>query len=61
MVVIFNVQKSDLLTLSLPTERVFQVNGSQKSLNLTVYQRYGFFSVLAATIRESGAKGVTCQ
>ena len=95
MVVIFNLQNSHLLTLSLPTEEVFQVNGQnqpvanhpvvdfhskpreiltpkalntqlsvflfvyrfffsfKESVNLIVCQRYGFFSVLAAIIRES--------
>ena len=86
MVVIFNLQNSHLLTLSLPTEEVFQVNGQNRpvanlpvvdfhsqpremltpkplnaqlsvyfftqSLKLIVCQRYGFFSVLAAIIRD---------
>ena len=98
MVVIFNLQNSHLLTLSLPTEEVFQVNGQnwlaanlqvvdfhsqtremlkpkpmttqlsvfsfsilvffpfQESLKLIVCQRYGFFNVLAAIIRESSDK-----
>ena len=30
MVVIFNVQNSHLLTLSLPTEEVFRVNGQNR-------------------------------
>ena len=30
MVVIFNLQNSHLLTLSLPTEEVFQVNGQNR-------------------------------
>ena len=30
MVVIFNLQKSHLLTLSLPTEEVFQINGQNR-------------------------------
>ena len=30
MVVIFNVQNSHLMTLSLPTEEVFQVNGQNR-------------------------------
>ena len=30
MVVIFNFQNSNLLTLSLPTEEVFQVNGQNR-------------------------------
>ena len=30
MVVIFNLQNSQLLTLSLPTEEVFQVNGKNR-------------------------------
>ena len=32
MVVIFNLQNSHLLTLSLPTEEVFQVNGPNRPL-----------------------------
>ena len=37
MVVIFNSQNSHLLTLSLPTEEVFQVNGQNRPVaNLTV-------------------------
>ena len=97
MVVIFNLQNSHLLTLSLPTEEVFQANGQNRpvanppvvnfdsqpremvtpkpceyvtfgfsfsilvflpflSLNLTVCQRYGILSVLAAVIRESSDK-----
>ena len=32
MVVIFNLQNSHLLTLSLPTEEVFQVNGQNRSV-----------------------------
>ena len=87
MVVIFNLQDSHLLTLSLPTEEVFQVLGQNRpvanlpvvdfhsqpremltpkplnaqlsvyfftqSLKLIVCQRYGFFSVLAAIIRDA--------
>ena len=87
MVVIFNLQDSHFLTLSLPTEEVFQVLGQNRpvanlpvvdfhsqsremltpkplnaqlsvyffnqSLKLIVCQQYGFFSVLAAIIRES--------
>ena len=30
MVVIFNLQNSNLLTLPLPTEEVFQVNGQNR-------------------------------
>ena len=99
MVVIFNLQNSHSLTLSLPTEEVFQVNGQSRpvanppvvdfhsqpremitpkplngklsvfllffiilvffpflSLNLSVCQRYGILSVLAAIIRESSDK-----
>ena len=101
MVVIFNLPNSHLLTLSLPTKEVFQVNGQNrpvanlpvvdfhsqpremltpKPLNtqlpvfllvywffspsrkvwtsqfVTVCQRYGYFSVLAATIRERSDK-----
>ena len=97
MVVIFNLQNSHVLTLSLPTEEVFQVNSQNRpvtnlpvgdfhsqsremptfkplklnfrfffwyivffpfleSLNFTVSQRYRFFSVLTATIRESSDK-----
>ena len=97
MVVIFNSQNSHVLTLSLPTEEVFQVNSQNRpvtnlpvgdfhsqsremptfkplklnfrfffwyivffpfleSLNFTVSQRYRFFSVLTATIRESSDK-----
>ena len=90
MVVIFNLQDSHLLTLSLPTKEVFQVQGQNRplanlpvvdfhsqpkkiltpkplnahlsvyffkqSLNLIVIQRYGFFSFLAAIIRESSGK-----
>ena len=98
MVVIFNLQNSHLLTLSLPTEEVFQVNGQNRpvanfpvfrfsfsgkrnantkateyitfgfsfsilvffalweSLKFTVCQRYGFFSVSAAIVRESSDK-----
>ena len=37
MVVIFNLQNSHLLTLSLPTEEVFQVNGQNRPVaNLPV-------------------------
>ena len=37
MVVIFNLQNSHLLTFSLPTEEVFQVNGQNRSVaNLPV-------------------------
>ena len=37
MVVIFNLQNSHLLTLSLPTEEVFQVNGQNRLMaNLSV-------------------------
>ena len=37
MVVIFNLQNSYLLTLSLPTEEVFQVNGQNRQVtNLPV-------------------------
>ena len=37
MVVIFNLQNSYLLTLSLPTEEVFQVNGQNRPMaNLPV-------------------------
>ena len=37
MVVIFNLQNSQLLTLSLPTEEVFQVNGQNRLVaNLAV-------------------------
>ena len=32
MVVIFNLQNSYLLTLSLPTEEVFQVNGQNRPM-----------------------------
>ena len=32
MVVIFNLQNSHLLTLSLPTEEVFQVNGQNRPM-----------------------------
>ena len=81
MVVVFNLQNSHLLTLSLPTEEAFHINGQNRpvanlpavdfhlisfsilvffafleSLNLTVCQRFVFFSVLAAIIRESSDK-----
>ena len=37
MMVIFNLQNSHWLTLSLPTEEVFQVNGQNRPVaNLTV-------------------------
>ena len=37
MVVIFNLQNSHLVTLSLPTEEVFQVNGQNRPVaNLSV-------------------------
>ena len=40
MVVIFNLQNSHLLTLSLPTEEVFQVNGQNRPVaNLPVVDR----------------------
>ena len=32
MVVIFNLENSHLVTLSLPTEEVFQVNGQNRSV-----------------------------
>ena len=39
MVVIFNLQNSNLLTLPLPTEEVFQVNGQNRPLaNLPVVE-----------------------
>ena len=67
MVVIFNLLNPHLSTVSLPTEEVFQVNCqnrpvanlpgvAKEGLNLIVCQRYGFFSALAAIIRESSVK-----
>ena len=71
MVVIFNLQNSHLLTLSLPTEEVFQANGQNRPVaNPPVVnfdsqpreivtpkpQRYGILSVLATIIRESSDK-----
>ena len=68
-VIISNLQNSHLLTLSLPTEEVFQVNGQNRPVaNLPVVDfhsqpremltRYGYgcFSVLAAIIQESSDK-----
>ena len=41
MVVIFNLQNSHLLTLSLPTDEVFQVDGQNRLVaNLPVVDRY---------------------
>ena len=41
MVVIFNSQNSHLLTLSLPTDEVFQVDGQNRLVaNLPVVDRY---------------------
>ena len=41
MIVIFNLQNSHLLTLSLPTDEVFQVDGQNRLVaNLPVVDRY---------------------
>ena len=71
MGVAFNVQNSQLLTLSIPTEEIFQVRGKksadlptvdfrsqQPSKNVTAYKLYGFFSVLATIIRENSDKWI---
>ena len=61
MVVLFNIKNSHILTLSLPTEEVFHVNGQNRPVtNIPVVDFHSrivsnthFFSVLAAIIRES--------
>ena len=64
-VTISNLQNSHLLTLSLPTEEVFQVNGQNRPVaNLPVVDFHSqpremltrCFSVLAAIIQESPDK-----
>ena len=54
MVVIFNEQNYNLLTLSLLTEEVFQVNGQIDQWQ--IFYLSIFICVLVATIRESSDK-----
>ena len=50
MVVIFNLQNSHLLTLSLPTEEVFQLNGQNRPVaNLPVVDFHSQPSDIKAT------------